>query len=62
MSEFNRQVKNILQRNEFARMVAKFDGTIDYLQKLVKENPNDADLGLEVRKLVRELIEYKDKY
>jgi hypothetical protein len=42
--------------SEIARIVAKFDDTIDYLQKLVKENPNDADLGGEVRKLVRQLI------
>jgi hypothetical protein len=58
--------------SEIARIVAKFDDTIgmvdrfdsvvDRLEELVKENPNDADLGLEVRKLVRELIEYRDKY
>jgi len=39
-----------------------FDNVVDCLEELVKENPNDADLGLEVRKLVRELIEYRDKY
>ena len=48
--------------SEFSRIVDEFDNIVDRLEELVKENPNDADLGLEVRKLVRELIEYKDKY
>ncbi len=48
--------------SEFSRMVDRFDSVVDRLEELVKENPNDADLGLEVRKLVRELIEYRDKY
>jgi len=33
---------------------------IDLLNKLVKENPNDADLGLEVRKLVKQLIKERN--
>ena len=48
--------------SEFSRWVDRFDSVVDRLEELVKENPNDADLGLEVRKLVRELIEYRDKY
>lgn len=43
-------------------MVNEFENVVDRLEELVKENPNDADLGLEVRKLVRELIEHRDKY
>ncbi len=48
--------------SEFSRIVDDFDNVVDRLEELVKENPNDADIGLEVRKLVRELIEYRDKY
>ncbi len=48
--------------SEIARIVAKFDDTIDYLNKLVKENPNDADLGGKVRKFTKGLSKIKNKY
>jgi len=34
---------------------------IDLLNKLVKENPNDADLGGEVRKFTKNLIKVRNK-
>ncbi len=46
--------------SEFSRMVDRFDSVVDRLEELVKENPNDADLGGEVRKLVRQLIKERN--
>jgi len=48
--------------SEFARMVDAFDRLIYHLDKLDKENPNDADLGGEVRKMIRECVKEINKY
>lgn len=39
--------------SEFARIVTQFDDFIISLNKIIKENPNDTDLGYEIRKYLR---------
>ena len=39
--------------SEFARIVTQFDDFIISLNEIIKENPNDADLGAEIRKFLR---------
>ena len=39
--------------SEFARVVTQFDNFIITLNKIIKENPNDADLGYEIRRYLR---------
>jgi len=49
-------------------VVSKVDSTtallavIDYLLIATKQNPNDADLGGEVRKFTKELNKIRNKY
>lgn len=39
--------------SEYARIVNQFDDFIITLNKIIEENPNDADLGYEIRKYLR---------
>ncbi len=39
--------------SEFARVVTQFDNYIIALNKIIEENPNDADLGYEIRRYLR---------
>ncbi len=43
--------------SEFARVVAQFDDFIIALNKIIEKNPNDADLGYEIRRYLRSYVE-----